>query len=268
MESIVKVKNLSFSYNNSKFIDDLSLEIEKGSYTCIMGSNGSGKTTLVKLIGGLLESNNGEIYIDDILLCKENLSLIRNKIGIVFQNPDTQYVGTTLKDDIIFGLENHGIDSSKMDQIIDSVSKNFHIEHLLDKEPYCMSGGEKQKGAIAGILALNPSIIILDEASSMLDPISKEDFKNIIQDIVNRGISVISITHDKNEVLNASRVILMDRGNIVFNGTKEAFFNFDVSKYNLKLPSIIEMQKAMNFENLIVDEKEFFKKLEGVLDEN
>ena len=264
MDNIIKVKNLSFSYDDKEFIKDLSLEIERNSYTCIIGANGSGKTTLSKLICGLLEANNGEIFIDNILFNRENAGLIRKKIGVIFQNPDNQYVGTTLKDDIIFGLENHNVDPSKMDDIVKEVSDLCGVNNLLDKEPYSMSGGQKQKGAIAGVLALNPEIIILDEATSMLDPSSKKEFKeNILKLKKERNLTVVSITHDKNETLKADKVIVMDGGNIVFSGKNTELYDRDVTKYNLELPSIIELQKHLKYKSFILNEDEFFKKLVG-----
>ena len=264
MENIIRVKDLCFSYNEDKFIENISFDIQKNSYTCIVGPNGSGKTTLSKLIAGLLEAKNGEIYVDDILFNKDNSSIVRKMIGVIFQNPDNQYVGTTLKDDIIFGLENHNVDPSKMDDIINEVASLCDVKHLLDKEPYAMSGGQKQMGAIAGVLALSPKILILDEATSMLDPVSKKKFKeNILKLKEEKGLTIISITHDKNETLNADKVIVMNEGNIVFNGSKEAFYNIDVSKYNLKLPSIIELQKALNYKSYVLDEEELFDKIVG-----
>lgn len=264
MENIIKVKDLCFSYNEDKFIENVSFDIEKNSYTCIVGPNGSGKTTLSKLIVGLLDKKSGEIYVDDILFNKENNCVVRKMIGVIFQNPDNQYVGTTLKDDIIFGLENHNVDPLKMDEIIDNVASLCDVKHLLDKEPYAMSGGQKQMGAIAGVLALEPKILVLDEATSMLDPVSKKKFKeNILRLKREKGLTIISITHDKNETLNADKVIVMDKGNIVFNGSREEFYQMDVNKYNLKLPSIIELQKAMNCQSYIFNEEEFFKKIVG-----
>ena len=268
MKNIIEVKNIDFSYDDYKFIDNLSFYIEENSYTCIVGSNGSGKTTLLKLLCGLLDVKKGEIYIDNILFNNENSGVIRNKIGVIFQNPDNQYVGTTLKDDIVFGLENHNIDSKKMDEIIDDISKVCHVENLLNKEPYAMSGGEKQRGAIAGVLALNPKILFLDEASSMLDPVSKKEFKEYILKLKKeKNLTVVSITHDMNELLNADNVILLDKGNIIFNGNSNDFYNIDVEKYNLRYPSIIELQKYLNYSDFILNEEEFFKKLEGEVSE-
>lgn len=269
MDSIIKVKNLCFSYDDKEFINDMSFEIERNSYTCILGPNGSGKTTLSKLICGLLESKDGEIFVDDILFNVENSGIIRKKIGVIFQNPDNQYVGTTLKDDIIFGLENHNVDPDKMDQIIAETSKLCGVFDLLEKEPYAMSGGQKQKGAIAGVLALNPEILILDEATSMLDPVSKKEFKdNILRLKKEKNLTIISITHDKNESLRADNVIVLDKGKIVFNGANKDLYNEDISKYNLELPSIIEIEKEMGFKEFILDEEEFFKQLEGEKHEN
>jgi len=264
MEAIIRIRNLCFSYNNDEFIENVSFDIEKNSYTCIVGPNGSGKTTLSKLIAGLLEARSGDIYVDDILFCKDNSSSIRKMIGVIFQNPDNQYVGTTLKDDIIFGLENHNVDPDKMDEIVDQVSEICGVTHLLNKEPYSMSGGQKQMGAIAGVLALNPKILILDEATSMLDPVSKKKFKeNILRLKKEKNLTIISITHDKNETLNADKVIVMDKGNIVFDGKKNELYNIDLKKYNLELPSIIELQKYLGYKEYVFSEEEFLKRIEG-----
>lgn len=264
MDNIIEVRGVCFSYDENKFIDNMSFAIKRNSYTCIIGPNGSGKTTVSKLLCGLLEASDGEILIDDILFNKENAGIIRNKIGVIFQNPDNQYIGTTLKDDIIFGLENHNVDPDKMDEIIEDVSALCGVKELLEKEPYAMSGGQKQKGAIAGVLALSPEILILDEATSMLDPVSKEEFKeNILKLQKEKNLTIISITHDKNEMLNADNVIVLDSGSIVFNGTNKELYDIELEKYNLKLPSIIDVQKSLGYEEYIFNEDEFFKKLEG-----
>ena len=269
MTNVIKVKNLCFSYNDNEFIKDMSFEIDKGSYTCIVGSNGSGKTTLSKLICGLLEAKDGEIFVDGILLSKENVGIIRNRLGVIFQNPDNQYIGTTLKDDIIFGLENHNVDPDRMDDIIDEVSKLCGVREFLDKEPYAMSGGQKQKGAIAGVLALNPEVLILDEASSMLDPMSKKEFKDHILRLKReKDLTVISITHDMDETLNADKVIVLDNGKIVFDGSNVELYKIDLSKYSLEVPSLIQIQRSLKFKDIIMDEEKFFEVLEGDNHEN
>lgn len=263
-ENIINVKGLCFSYDKNKFIEDMSFSIKKNSYTCIIGPNGSGKTTLSKLLCGLLEAEEGEIFIDDILFSKETAGIIRNKIGVIFQNPDNQYIGTTLKDDIIFGLENHNVEPEEMDTIIEDVAKLCGVENLLEKEPYAMSGGQKQKGAIAGVLALSPEILILDEATSMLDPVSKEEFKkNILKLQKEKNLTIISITHDKNETLLADHVIVLDKGHIAFSGSNLDLYDMNLEQYNLQLPSIIDIQKSLKYNEYILNENDFFNKIEG-----
>src|SRR5690554_2085635 len=168
---MVKVKNLDFSYKQENIvIDNVSLEINKGEFVCILGHNGSGKSTLAKLLVGLLKADGGQIYINDKLLTEETVDDIRTEIGIVFQNPDNQFVGVTVKDDIAFGLENREYQRDDMIERVDRFSKLVGMENFLEYNPENLSGGEKQRVAIAGVLAYEPSIIIFDEATSMLDP--------------------------------------------------------------------------------------------------
>jgi len=169
MEEIIKVENLCFEYEPGlQTINNISFQIHKGEYVAILGHNGSGKSTIAKLLIGLLEKKSGEIYIDDYQLNLENLYKIREKV--VFQNPDNQFIGATVRDDIAFGLENICVPREQMDELINRYSKVVRMENFLDHEPTKLSGGQKQRVAIAGILAMSPSIIILDEATSMLDP--------------------------------------------------------------------------------------------------
>lgn len=261
MEKIIRVEHVDFSYDKTKtFIKDISFEIEKGSYTCIVGANGSGKTTISRLISGLLASDRGDIFVDGILLNGSSINEIRDYIGVIFQNPDNQYVATTLKDDIIFGLENHNVDPKEMDEIVERVSKECMVEHLLNKEPSAMSGGQKQKGAIAGILALEPRILILDEASSMLDPISKKELNDLILKLKKeKDLTVISITHNPNEILVADHIIMLEKGKIIYDGNKDGFFDLNFDDYNIDLPYIIELEKGLGYDSYI-SEEEFFGK--------
>ncbi len=158
----LEVKNLSFSYDESTHaVRHVSFAIEKGSYTTIIGHNGSGKSTIAKLLIGLLEKDEGEILIDDLPLNEENLMEIRSRVGIVFQNPDNQFIGSTVRDDIAFGLENHCVEQSKMDAIITEFAEKVNMSEYLESEPTRLSGGQKQRVAIAGVLAMAPEMIIL-----------------------------------------------------------------------------------------------------------
>ena len=174
--SLIEVKHLSFSYNKEdNVINDVSFNIEAGKYVSIIGHNGSGKSTMSRLLIGLLEPKEGEIYLFGEKLTKKNVRQIRNKVGIVFQNPDNQFIGSTVRDDIAFGLENHQVPHEKMDDIINEFSEKVNMSKFLDKEPEKLSGGQKQRVAIAGILAMKPEIVVFDEATSMLDPRGKNE---------------------------------------------------------------------------------------------
>ena len=163
----IEIKNLSYSYTaSSKAVSDLSLQIEQGSFTSIIGHNGSGKSTLAKLIVGLLRPNSGEIFIDGVLLEEKSINDIRKKVAIVFQNPDNQFIGATVEDDIAFGLENRQVPSKDMPGIINKYATFVKMNDFLKKEPTTLSGGQKQRVAIAGALALQPEILILDEATA------------------------------------------------------------------------------------------------------
>ena len=169
--SLIELKDVGYSYNGEqKAVDGISFSIEKGSYTTIIGHNGSGKSTLAKLMAGLLPVQEGSIRIDSLPVSEENMPKIRERMGIVFQNPDNQFIGSTVRDDIAFGLENRRIESADMEAIIDEYAQKVGLSSFLDYEPQNLSGGQKQRVAIAGILAMKPEIIIFDEATSMLDP--------------------------------------------------------------------------------------------------
>ncbi|MCD7808164.1 MAG: energy-coupling factor transporter ATPase [Erysipelotrichaceae bacterium] len=223
MENIIEVKNLTFCYEEDvKTIDNISFSIEKGSYTTILGHNGSGKSTIAKLLMGLLEKNSGEIYIGGIELTEENLAKVRDQIGIVFQNPDNQFIGSTVRDDIAFGLENNCVDPKLMDGIIEEYAAKVDMLDFLDHEPTKLSGGQKQRVAIAGILAMSPSIIILDEATSMLDPKGRMEINALVHQLnKDKNMTILSITHDIEEATLSDYVLLMSDGHIIDYGTPE-----------------------------------------------
>ncbi|WP_369346840.1 ATP-binding cassette domain-containing protein [Apilactobacillus ozensis] len=169
--NIIEVKNLNFKYENSKenTINDVSFNIKRGEWVSVIGHNGSGKSTLIKLLDGLLPIDSGSITINDNLVKENNLDQIRKSIGLVFQNPDNQFVGATVEDDIAFGLENNQFSRNDMNVIIDKVLKVVDMSNYRTHEPSKLSGGQKQRIALAGVLALSPKILILDEATSMID---------------------------------------------------------------------------------------------------
>lgn len=226
-EMIIETKDLFFSYEeNDEVLKNISLSIKRGSYTAILGHNGSGKSTLAKLIIGLLPSQSGEIIVDGLILNEENLREIRSKIGVVFQNPDNQFIGATVRDDIAFGLENRCVPQIKMDDIINEYAKKVGMEDYLDKEPTLLSGGQKQRVAIAGVLAMTPKIVILDEATSMLDPKGKKEIIELTRKMreLYPELTVISITHDVEEALGADEIIVLNQGEIYYQGNSNDIF--------------------------------------------
>ncbi len=235
MKPIV-VRNLKFSYDQeTDVVKNVSFSVEKGSYTTIIGHNGSGKSTIAKLLIGLLEKEEGEIMIDGKHLDMENIAEIRNKIGIVFQNPDNQFIGATVRDDIAFGLENHNVDPLEMDSIINRFAEEVNMTSYLDHEPTRLSGGQKQRVAIAGVLAMSPEILILDEATSMLDPLGKEDINQLVDQLhKSRHMTILSITHDIEEVVKSDHVLVMNDGQIVMDGDPEEIL--------MKVPELVKMK--------------------------
>ena len=222
----VEVKNLYYSYDKEKYaVNDVSFTSPYGSYTTIIGHNGSGKSTIAKLLLGLLEKEKGEIKIEGLDLTYENLGEIRNRIGIVFQNPDNQFIGSTVRDDIAFGLENHCFEQAKMDSIIEEYAEKVGMTRFLDSEPTKLSGGQKQRVAIASVLAMGLNILVFDEATSMLDPTGKRDISNLINEIHNdKKLTVVSITHEIEEVAQSDYVIVVDNGKIALTGTPKEIF--------------------------------------------
>ena len=251
MNKVVEVNNLSFKYGGDvNILDNVSFSIEKGEYVTLVGHNGSGKSTLAKLLCGLLEKNSGEIRLFGTNLDSKTIDDLRNKVAIVFQNPDNQFIGATVREDIAFGLENRNIPRSKMDEIIDKVSKEVGMYDYLDKEPSQLSGGQKQRVAIAGVLALNPELIILDEATAMLDPKGKNAILKLISIAKehNKDLTIISITHDIEEAYLSDRVIVLEKGKIALSGNPKEIFNNNkekIKELSLELPFFVELKNKL-----------------------
>ncbi len=245
MSFLIKVGHLYFQYDDHKeVLKDLSFSIPKGSWVSILGHNGSGKSTLAKLLVGLIKAQQGDIYIDGLLMNEENLYEIRKKVGIVFQNPDNQFVGVTVRHDIAFGLENQQVERSEMIKRVETYADMVGMKEFLTKEPQNLSGGQKQRVAIAGALAMKKDILIFDEATSMLDPEGVKEVTELIQTL-NRdyGQTIISITHDLDFALRSDYAIILKDGEKIGEGKpQELFLNEELLKSSrLNIPFSLRM---------------------------
>lgn len=269
MENIIKVENLCFEYEPGlKTIHNISFQIKKGEYVAILGHNGSGKSTIAKLLIGLLEKKSGNIIIDHKELNLENLYKIREKIGIVFQNPDNQFISATVRDDIAFGLENICIPREKMDELIERYAKRVRMDQFLDHEPTKLSGGQKQRVAIAGILAMSPSIIILDESTSMLDPRGRKEINELIRELKeDKEMTIISITHDIEEAKNADRILLLNKGEIVGDDQPETLLMNEKLLLDLHLdtPFALKVSRKLKAQGIQINETLNVEELEKQL---
>lgn len=228
-ENIIEMKNVSFRYTEESpdlILDNIHLTIQKGEWITIIGPNGSGKSTLTKALNGLIIPHTGDIIIDGIEMNEESLWTVRRKIGMVFQNPENQFVGPTVEDDVAFGLENLGIPRVEMKAIVKDALERVHMWDMADRQPANLSGGQKQRAAIAGVIASHPDIIVLDESTSMLDPQGRTEFFNTMKEIkAEDHLTILSITHDIDEALVSDRIVVMDKGRILKIGTPEEIFS-------------------------------------------
>lgn len=264
----IEIEHLSFSYDEQiKALDDVSFSIEEGSYTVIVGHNGSGKSTIAKLMIGLMEAQSGIIRIDGTVLKEESVYDIRDKIGIVFQNPDNQFIGATVADDIAFGLENHQVPHDQMQAIIDEFAARVNMSKYLNSEPTKLSGGQKQRVAIAGVLAMRPQILIFDESTSMLDPQGKAEINALVKRIHEEtGITIISITHDIEEMVSSDHVIVMKEGKVVMDGTPAEVLNNEeeLIKMQLDIPFSLKFVNEMKKQGIVLKRE---IQMEKVVDE-
>lgn len=251
MKQMIELKNVSFRYDKTVEeyqIDTVSFHVKQGEWLSIVGHNGSGKSTVVRLIDGLLEAESGEIYVDGKQLTRETIWEIRSKIGIVFQNPDNQFVGATVEDDVAFGLENQGIPREEMLQRVEKAIEQVGMLEFKDREPSRLSGGQKQRVAIAGIIALRPTIIILDEATSMLDPEGREDLMAVMRELQKKfQLTIISITHDLTEIALSDRTLVFQRGKLESSMTpRELFSRNDLNEIGLDKPFSKQVQESLS----------------------
>lgn len=250
---MIEIKNLKFKYNQdqtSYTLNDVSFHVKRGEWLSIVGHNGSGKSTTARLIDGLLVAESGQIIIDGQELTEENVWDIRDKIGMVFQNPDNQFVGATVEDDVAFGLENKGLSYEEMVSRVQEALSFVGMTEFKDREPARLSGGQKQRVAIAGIVAMRPSILILDEATSMLDPEGRQELIQSIKAIRQQyGMTVLSITHDLDEVAMSDRVLVLKKGKVESISSPRELFSRGSELVNLGLDipfSALLTQKLRN----------------------
>ncbi len=250
MENIIEVKNLSYRYDHNSedyILKDVSFHVKQGEWLSIVGHNGSGKSTTVRLIDGLLEAESGDILISGDKLTVDNVWEKRRQIGMVFQNPDNQFVGATVEDDVAFGLENQGMDYPMMVKRVHEALELVGMQNFKEREPARLSGGQKQRVAIAGVVALQPDIIILDEATSMLDPEGRLELIRTVKKIKDKNhLTVISITHDLDEISLSDRVLLMKNGQVESTATpRELFSRPDLEDLGLDQPFVNQVKAAM-----------------------
>ena len=250
MKNIIEVRNLKYKYDSESenyTLNDVSFQVKKGEWLSIVGHNGSGKSTTVRLIDGLLEAESGDIIISGDKLTVENVWEKRRQIGMVFQNPDNQFVGATVEDDVAFGLENQGLDYDLMVERVQQALELVGMQDFKEREPARLSGGQKQRVAVAGVVALRPDIIILDEATSMLDPEGRLDIIQIVKKIKDSNqLTVISITHDLDEIALSDRVLVMKEGQVESTATpRELFSREDLEELGLDQPFVNQVKTAL-----------------------
>ena len=250
MENIIEVRNLKYKYDSESenyTLNDVSFQVKKGEWLSIVGHNGSGKSTTVRLIDGLLEAESGDIIISGDKLTAENVWEKRRQIGMVFQNPDNQFVGATVEDDVAFGLENQGLDYDLMVERVQQALEFVGMQDFKEREPARLSGGQKQRVAVAGVVALRPDIIILDEATSMLDPEGRLDLIQTVKKIKDGNqLTVISITHDLDEIALSDRVLVMKEGQVESTATpRELFSREDLEELGLDQPFVNQVKAAL-----------------------
>lgn len=251
MHKIIDVDGVSYRYRPSgpMVLDHVSLSVNQGEWLAIIGHNGSGKSTLAKCLNGLIQPESGEVTVSGYRTKDETaIWEIRRRVGMVFQNPDNQFVGSTVRDDVAFGMENHGVVRDEMIKRLDQALKLVKMQDYADREPHRLSGGQKQRVAIAGVIALQPLIVILDEATSMLDPEGRRDVLETMRMLnKDQGLTVLSITHDLDEAVHADRLIVMNKGKIAHQGTPESIFQHAdaLEEIGLTLPFAVKMEKLL-----------------------
>lgn len=273
MSTQIVLKGVNYNYSlgegrSLKALKNLSFSIEKGSFVALVGMNGSGKSTLAKLLNGLFIPSSGEILVDGLSTSDEkNTFEIRKKVGMVFQNPDNQMVATIIEDDIAFGPENLGVPREELRKRVDDALEMVDMSEYKTRTASKLSGGQKQRIAIAGVLAMQPEILILDESTSMLDPIGREEIFKVVDKLHSKGITIISITHDMEEASRADRIIALRKGRVAIDASPREFFKSElVDACGLSLPyaNVLEnklKEQGFSFENEVLSEDELVEEI-------
>lgn len=269
MQPIIEMKDLTFRYQEDQIpaLNKVSLNINQGEWIAIIGHNGSGKSTLAKTINGLLLPESGSIKVNGQEINEKTIWEVRRNVGMVFQNPDNQFVGSTVEDDVAFGLENQGVPREEMLVRVRESLEQVRMAEFMRKEPSRLSGGQKQRVAIAGIVALRPNVIILDEATSMLDPEGRLEVIATVKKIKEENnLTVLSITHDIDEAANANRIFVMKKGELIQEGTPEEIFSQGekLIELGLDLPFPERLKSALKARGVDVP-KEYMTE-EGMVD--
>ncbi|GIN87833.1 energy-coupling factor transporter ATP-binding protein EcfA1 [Heyndrickxia sporothermodurans] len=265
-EEIISIEHVYYRYpgQDPYVLKDITFSIQKGEWLAIVGHNGSGKSTLAKMLNGLHYPEKGNVTVNQLSLSEETVWEVRKRIGMVFQNPDNQFVGTTVQDDVAFGLENNGVPQEEMVRRVRDALERVNMLSFLDQEPHHLSGGQKQRVAIAGVIAIRPMVIILDEATSMLDPKGRKEVLETIRELKEKlGLTVISITHDLEEASRADRMIVLNNGEVFKEGRPNEIFRMEeeLVKLGLDIPFTIKMSKKLTeqgfeFPNMYLTEEE------------
>lgn len=263
MDEIIRIENLIFDFPGDeetpplRAIDGINLAIEKGSFTAVIGRNGSGKSTLAKTVNALLLPTEGAVYVKGLdTSVEENIWDVRQAAGMVFQNPDNQLVSSIVEDDVAFGPENLGVESSMIRDIVDDALEAVDMYDLRKKAPHMLSGGQKQRVAIAGVVAMRPECIIFDEPTAMLDPHGRDEVMDIIRRLHKTGLTVVLITHFMEEAAAADRIVIMDDGHILLDGTPaEVFSDPDrIRNYGLELPIACDIADRLRKKGVAIPE--------------
>ena len=265
---IIKAFKLGFDYlkydedgnveATQRAVNDVNLDIEAGDFVAVLGHNGSGKSTLAKQINALLIPSEGTMWVDDMDTAKEpELWKIRQRAGMVFQNPDNQIIGTVVEEDVGFGPENMGVPTDEIWKRVDDSLKKTGMTAYRYQSPNKLSGGQKQRVAIAGVVAMRPSCIVLDEPTAMLDPNGRKEVLEAVSELNKKeNVTVILITHYMEEVIHANKVYVMDRGNVVMQGTpKEIFSQVEtLKKYRLDVPQVTLLAHELHMAGVDIPE--------------